>query len=106
MPTLHETGLRRNPSTVSNCTQTTRLAKNSEVRWAYVFLGALYYECVAAEDCGNKHLEFHAREVLAHTRPIFCGDHMVSFLARGAKFGCFADLGPYENGLNVFWISA
>ena len=38
------------------------------VKMTYMFLGVLEYERVAAEDGSDEDLEFHVREVLAHTR--------------------------------------
>ena len=108
MPTRHETGLRRNPSTVSYCAQKYSISREwaGKARWAYTFLGVLEYECVATEDGGNEDLELHVREVLTHTPPTIHDHRIVSFLTSGTEFDCFADLGPYENGLNVFWIPA
>ena len=104
IPTLHETGLRRNPSTVSYCAQKYSISRElvGKVRWAHTFLGVLEYKGVATEDGGNEDLELQVREVLTHTPPIIHDDRIVSFLMSGTKFDCFADLGPYENGLNVF----
>ena len=69
---------------------------------AYTFLGVFEYECVATEDGGREDLELQVREVLAHTRSIIHADHKV--ISPPAVLACcgFTDLGPYENGLNVF----
>ena len=76
------------------------------MRWTYPFLGVLEYECVAMEDGGNEYLELHVRKVLTHARPTIHDHRIVSPLTSGARFDYFADLGPCENGLNVFWIPA
>ena len=39
----------------------------------YTFLRFLEHKGVAAEDSGDKDLEFHVREVLTNTRPIIRG---------------------------------
>jgi len=87
MPTRHEVGLRRNPSTVSNYAQKSfdqlGTGRRGEMV-AYAFLGAFEYECVAAEDCGHEDLELQGREVLTHTCPIIHTDRKVSFPASGA----------------------
>ena len=52
---------------------------------AYMFLGVLKHERVAAEDSGDEDLEFHVRQVLTHTGPVTRGDRMVDSLAGGTK---------------------
>ena len=87
MPTLQETGLRRNPSTVSNCarkTQSVRTGGYGEAA-AYTFLGVLKDERVAAEDGGHENLELHGSEVLTDTPPMIHDDRIVSFLPSGAS---------------------
>ena len=75
MPTRHETGLRRNPSTVSNCAQKgfDQSGTGGRGEAAYTFFGLLEYKGVATEDGGDEDLEFHVREVLTNTRPIIGG---------------------------------
>ena len=89
MPTRHEVGLRRNPSTVSNCVQkkppNQREMERRSKAVTYRFLGVFEYECVAAEDGGHEDLELHVREILAHTRPIIHAGHEVSFTASGTN---------------------
>ena len=107
MPTRHEIGLRRNASTVSNCAQREKkldqlgTGRRGEMT-AYTFLGVFNYECVATEDGGHEDLELQVHEVLAHTCPIIHADHNLNS-PRAVLTCCrFADLGPYEKGLNVF----
>jgi hypothetical protein len=64
---------------VSNCAQK-RLDQSGvsgRGETTYTFLGFLEYKGVAAEDGGDKDLEFHVREVLTHTRPIIHGNRSV-----------------------------
>jgi hypothetical protein len=82
MPTRHETGLRRNPSTVSNYAKKKldqRGTGEQGGKCTHVFLGVLKYEGVAAENGSDEDLEFHVREVLAHTRPMVRENGFVRF---------------------------
>ena len=103
IPTRHETGLRRNPSIVQNCGEKLNRGRIGKREVAYGFVGILEHERVAAEDSGNEDLELHVRQVLSHTCPVIRADQLcrVYSLSRSST-----DLGPYENGLKVFWIPA
>jgi hypothetical protein len=83
IPTWHETGLQRNPSTVSNYAKKELDQRGTGERggkFTHVFLGVLKYEGVAAEDGSDEDLEFHVHEVLAHTRPMIRENGFVRFL--------------------------
>ena len=65
--------------------------------------GILKYESVAAEDGSDEDLEFHVRQVLSHTSPaIYGGFCQIHPRAHTEVRTAETDLGPYENGLNVF----
>jgi len=72
IPTRHEIGFRRNPSTVSNWTRKNldQSEMGGRCEMTYVFLGILEDECVATEDGGHEDLQFQGREVLTYTGPM------------------------------------
>ena len=88
MATLHETGLRMNPSTTSNCAQKTNSVgweKAGEIRWPNMFLGILKHQCVASEYGRDEDLQLHVRQGLTHARPVIRDDRVVDSLASGTR---------------------